>query len=384
MAKMTYGKASCNDYDDMVDLANYVFSHSYDKTDFPTLLPKLYKKDCYVAEHHYIVKEDGKIKAIVGSYPMTFNVCGETLKVGTVGIVSVHPYSRYKGYMKLLMNEAMEEMSINGTDLGCLGGQRQRYEHYGFTPCGTMIDFICDSDNIRYRFRGNFPSGIIFKEVISNEDEGLDLISNMHSRKKAYIERSKDKLFEIMTSWNHRIFGIWIKEKMIGYLSVSHDLGVIHEICIADTLLLAESVGAFLKQFGLNRVKIKILSVDADKIVQFSGLAEDVEIINVCNINVLNYAKVMKAFLKLKNSALPDGQMTVKILNKCNITISVTNNRADVWETNEKPDYTLTHLEAMQLFFSPVSAFSMGVMTGNSFAESLFPIPLFVERNDQA
>lgn len=80
-----------SDYEEIVDFANYVFSHSGGKTDFPSLLPKLYKREYNTMENHYIVKENGKIKAIVGVFPMDLMVLDKKLKVGGIGTVSVHP-----------------------------------------------------------------------------------------------------------------------------------------------------------------------------------------------------------------------------------------------------------------------------------------------------
>ena len=37
-----YLKADERDYEELVDFINYVFSHSGGKTDFPSLLPKVY------------------------------------------------------------------------------------------------------------------------------------------------------------------------------------------------------------------------------------------------------------------------------------------------------------------------------------------------------
>ena len=77
MPRLSYGRATVNDYDELIDLGNYVFSHAHTPHDFPTIMPKFYSRGCFNPDHHYIVKEDGRIKAIVGSYPMTYHVCGQ-------------------------------------------------------------------------------------------------------------------------------------------------------------------------------------------------------------------------------------------------------------------------------------------------------------------
>ena len=61
--KVEFLKAAEADFDEVVDFANYVFSHEY----------------------HYLVKENGKIKALVGAFPMELSVLGQTLKVFGIG-----------------------------------------------------------------------------------------------------------------------------------------------------------------------------------------------------------------------------------------------------------------------------------------------------------
>ena len=383
MSHITYGRAAINDYNELIDFGNYVFSQAHMPHDFPMMLPKLYKRSNFNPEHHYTVKEDGRIKALVGSYPMIYNVCGQQLKIYDIGIVSVHPYARSKGYMKLLMNEALQDMRVEGADLSSLGGQRQRYEYFGYSPCGALFTFSCSAVNIRHRFGKDFQPDITFKEILSSGDPDLDVIGKMHSRKKAFIERPRDLMFDIMTTWNNRILGVWRHKEMIGYLSVSQDLGAIQELYLTEASTLIEMIGAYLRQFCLQDVLIRLSSYETDKIAHLAGLAERTEVSNARNFNILNYPNVIKAFLKLKSGTLPDGRMTVRIQDKCTITISVADNGLDVRQTDENPDYIVSHLEAMQLFFSHVSAFFLGIMEGNDFAGRLFPIPIFVESNDQ-
>ena len=38
--------------------------------------------------------------------------------------------------MKKLMNMALEDMKKQGFHLSCLGGMKQRYEYFSYTPCG--------------------------------------------------------------------------------------------------------------------------------------------------------------------------------------------------------------------------------------------------------
>lgn len=392
MNHFTCERATAADHDALIDFINYVFSHAYDPTDFPTMLPKLYKKEYDIARHHFVVKEDGQIKATVGAYPMRLQVCGESLKVCGIGAVSVHPYARSKGYMKALMNEALAAMRDEGVALAFLGGQKQRYEYFGFTPAGTELTFTCTAANMRHWFSREgakqaalSDAGLSFKEITSPDDDALDEVYRLHTAKKAYVIRPRENLYDIMISWRNRLFGIYREEKMIGYVGAWPDLNGIHEICTADHTGLTEIVGAYLQQMKINEVRVKCAAFETEKIEALIGPAESMEAGQAYNYAVLDYPAVLKAFLTLKNKTapLPDGCLTVRIQGRTCVKISVRDRIPAVYETEDAPDYTLTPLEATRLFFSHSSAFSVGVMNGNAFARCVFPLPLFMEGSDQ-
>lgn len=69
-------KGSPEDFEDILDFGNYVFD-----IDFKELLPKLYNAKIDTAPNHLLVKENDKIKAMVGCFPLELNVIDITLKV---------------------------------------------------------------------------------------------------------------------------------------------------------------------------------------------------------------------------------------------------------------------------------------------------------------
>lgn len=421
-AGVTYGKASAADYDELIDFANLVFSQAHSNTDFTELLPKLYKRNRFVPESHYIVKENGRIKALVGAYPIIYNVCGEPLKVFSIGIVCVHPYTRSKGYMKLLMNEAMRDMKAAGMDLGELGGLRQRYEYFGFTKCGTELTFTCNETNFRHRFHGTYPSGLSFAEIAPGDRATLDAVAGMYARKPAHAERHADMLHDILISWKGKAYAIMRSGEMIGYMSAQLNRGVIQEIYMPDASLLVEALGVFISQFKIKDLHVVLPPYEAELARRLVGFAEETEIETDGNFNALNYPNVLRAFVKLKCAALsesfapalpdgctpalpdgcsqampdicapalPDGKLTVRILAAnadgadCNVTISVSGGKVDVRETGETPDYTFSHLEAMQFFFNPLSAHAYGPLASDAFTRALLPLPLNIDHNDTA
>lgn len=144
MSEIRIEKGCAGELPDILDFANYVFSQSSQPHDFRRLLPKLYGENSGSEGYHYLVREDGRIRAMVCAMPLSLLVAGKPLRAAGIGTVSVHPYARGKGYMKALMNRAMEDLKTQGYAMAFLGGMRQRYEYFGFTPTGTRASLPSD------------------------------------------------------------------------------------------------------------------------------------------------------------------------------------------------------------------------------------------------
>ena len=109
-----YCKGQPGELPEILDFINMVFSMHRVPHNFRTLLPKLYGTDCQTEWCHYLAKEDGQIRAVVCVLPIILEHSGHTITCATVGSVSVHPYSRGKGYMKQLMAMAADDMERRG------------------------------------------------------------------------------------------------------------------------------------------------------------------------------------------------------------------------------------------------------------------------------
>ncbi|MDR2102064.1 MAG: GNAT family N-acetyltransferase, partial [Treponema sp.] len=241
-----YTKAKGEDYDEVIDLANYVFSAARVPHDFPALLPKLYKKEYFMEGIHYLAREDGKIKAIIGAYPLAMNILGDVLPGRGIGMVSVHPYARSRGYMRTLMEMALEDMRRDGVVFSCLGGQRQRYEYFGYTPVGMQFVFECRQANIRHTLGKDFLPGFSLRLLSAADGEFIEGIRLFHEAKPARLERRGEKFFDILSSWTSRVYALLEGENLAGYFIYSPSEDTITEINLADPSRIPEAVGLFL------------------------------------------------------------------------------------------------------------------------------------------
>lgn len=127
-----YRQARPEERNEYVDLANHTFGF-----DIEELLPKVYYKGDHSDRITKVAEtESGKLVAENAVLPQTVHASGKTLLANFLGIMVVDPKYRGEGHMKELMKLQLEEMS-GQYHISILGGQRQRYEYFGYTSGGV-------------------------------------------------------------------------------------------------------------------------------------------------------------------------------------------------------------------------------------------------------
>jgi predicted N-acetyltransferase YhbS len=382
-----YTKAKGEDYDEVIDLANYVFSAARGPHDFPALLPKLYKKAYFMEGFHYLAREDGKIKAVIGAYPLAMHILGDVLPGRGIGMVSVHPYARSRGYMRALMEMALEDMRRDGVVFSCLGGQRQRYEYFGYTPAGMQVVFECRQANIRHTLGKDFLLGFSLRLLSAADGEFIEGIRLFHEAKTARLERRGEKFFDILSSWTSRVYALLEGENLAGYFICSPNGDTITEINLADPSRISEAVGLFLncpaKTGRPDRVAVIAQPHETEKLAALSRFAEDYTLSSAYSFNILDYPRMLGALLRLKaqTAALADGAASVKIGGET-LRIALSGGKASVTPAGSPPDMVLTPLGAAEFFFSSLAPLALPAIRDNPFLRSILPLPLFFESAD--
>jgi hypothetical protein len=327
-----------------------------------------------------------------------------------IGMVSVHPYSRSSGFMKALMNMALEDMKQDGVIFSGLGGQRQRYEYFGYTPAGLLYRFECSKTNIRHFLGREFKSGLAIKKLESNDTEFLEAIRRMHESKAARLQRRQDRFFDIISSWRSSIWAITEGRRFMGYLIYNPGDAEIAEINLEDLSRSPEVIGLFLEKgnYGASgnaeRVRVVVQPQETEKTAVFSRFAEDFSQSSAYSFNILDFPRFVLPFLKLKSSyrTLPDGKFALEIENGPVFSLGVSNGepslrQASLQEAKGKADLCLPHLEAMRFLFSAETAAAAGgtlasgaglavgtaaIVARSPFLQSLLPLPLSFESTD--
>jgi predicted N-acetyltransferase YhbS len=394
--KVQYDTAEPKDYEELIDFCNYVFSHAHGPTDFPALLPKLYRRENFMQGCHYTAREDGKIRAVVGAYPLRLNILGTVLPVRGIGMVSVHPYARSRGYMRTLMETALSDMRRDGIVLSCLGGLRQRYEYFGYTPSGIQVVFECRRSNVRHVLGKDFSPAFSVRPLNSGDPE-LAEVCRFHRSKAARFEREEEKIFDILSSWKNRVFAFMDGNKFAGYLVYSANENTIPEINLGEPALTVQALGCFLNHLGKtgdrDLVYVNAQPWETAKLEALSAFAEDYRITTAYSFAVFSWQPLLSTLLQLKTGAggriLPDGEASFRISRgntmtqtpECCFRIAVEQGKVRVSPDAGDGGIVLDPLQAVRLFFS-TSPWASPALLNNPFLRSILPLPLFFESSD--
>ncbi|MGC9395165.1 MAG: GNAT family N-acetyltransferase [Anaerolineae bacterium] len=118
------------EFEDFMRYVERAFGHSVNF--FRGFGPHIYEPIPEVCSWGYVMEEDGKIVSHVGVYPIEVVTAGVPLTLGGIGAVSTAMEARGRGYMTQLLYHAIDEMRAKGYPASWLGGDRQRYNTFGW------------------------------------------------------------------------------------------------------------------------------------------------------------------------------------------------------------------------------------------------------------
>lgn len=304
-------KADISQKADMIDFITYVFSYDHAPHEFKRLVPKVYADEIDVLnETHYMAMEDKKIKAVVSNRVMEEQVGAQTLRYGLIGAVSVHPYARGKGYMKMLMKMALDESRREGLDVMALGGQRQRYAYFGFERVGTNYQYMLNKNNIRHCLKDVDAAGITFDVMTQPNEEELDRVKALYERRPAHGVRPREYLFYIMRNWASELRIIKKDGAMIGYV-----YGNMAELALEDSRDLPAVTKAWFAQVSDAPLSFSVPMYEKEQCEFFTRICERMSILPVEMICVLNWQRMLQVMLEFKATFTPlqDGEAAFRI-----------------------------------------------------------------------
>lgn len=420
MTEFCTGKAS--DREDIIDFINMVFSQTGRPHNFKALLPKLYSDDSDTSACHFLAKEDGKIKAVVGLFPTELTAGGLRLKLGHIGSVSVHGYSRGKGYMKKLMAMALEAAAAGGYDALTLGGKKNRYQFFGFQPTEVVMKYIFVPENIRHQKLDTGSETITFEKVVSADSLYMDDIRALYEKRPAHMDRGDHvDFYKILSSWYNATYAVLKNGSFAGYINgggMQADDGapayggtqIFGEWGFKDISDFPKVIAAWFLQRKPSELIVCSPSYEREACELLGKYCENFGTVLGHSWHILNFGRIIEAFMKIKNGCEPldDGKMTLAIekydgsIELCKL--SVNSGKIQVCsETADADEYALyadraLHaavnavldekfagiglLDATEALFSEGGRYRDYGISGGLRFKNWFPLPLHIDDND--
>lgn len=107
---------------------------------FERLYPHLYRPTPELCASAHVLEREGEIVSHVGLFPIDAVVYGMPIPIGGIGAVATAPSERGKGYMSKLLYHVIDVMRAQGYVLSWLGGDRQRYNTFGWEQAGVVYE----------------------------------------------------------------------------------------------------------------------------------------------------------------------------------------------------------------------------------------------------
>lgn len=353
-----FEKSRPEDRGEIIDFVNMVFSMAHNPHDFKKILPKVYADGApfYGDATHFIDRTDGRVSACVAMLRVPMIVAGHPLTCGYIGTVSVHPYQRGHGSMRQLMAMAADEARRQGCAFMALGGQRQRYEYFGFSQGGSFAAYEINKSNVRHALKDADISGIKFKRV---EESDANLISAIHAIYETQPVHGSRPLPTFLTachSWVCELYAVMDGGKCVGGFT-ANEKKEIKELLLASASDVSRVVKAWMAENGGEPVKLIVQAHSSELNRILGDFVEDLSLRAEHSINVLNWPDTLRSYASLKQSWRPmsDGQWTFSEDGGASITLTMRNGQADAAALGLEPDARFTHLEAQQAVFSQTS-----------------------------
>jgi len=376
-----YRMATPADRNAYIDFINYVFSQAHQPHDFKALIPKVYGDGRESRAEHFIATDEaGNIRGCVACLPYEVNILGRELKIGFIGSVSSHPYGRGEGHMKKLMPMAEQWMIENGIDIGLLGGNRQRYEYFGYGKGGVRFIYTYDGNNVRHALRDVDCSDISICEITDENDARLDSIYQLFNAQPAHAVRERERFHVIAQTWNCKLYAVMRGEACTGYI-IANGSGDIAEWQMADPADHPKALKKWFQNCCARHIQISCQPTDTDWIDFLDETAAGMEICEDENQRIFNWPKALEALLALKQQlcGISDGVCCVKVDGEP-LCIRVENGQISISRENCENAQEVTAMQLQNAMLRPIAYHRKRNIGGAP--TDWFPLPLFYSTPD--
>ena len=355
-------RLTARDFPDAMDLMNMVFSMGGRPHHFQSLLPKLYQPEDSKMHAHFAIRRDGRLRAIIGHYPMTLSIDGQPFKASGIGAVSTHPEDRKGGLMRQLMLAVLAEMETEQIALSVLGGQRQRYGYYGYEKAGTLLRFNVSKTNLRHARPDLAGSRYRFSRLDPAEADP-QLVARLQAWQQAqpiHVARPQGSFMTILSSWYAQI---WLARdpdgQPAGYLVCNETGTGVSELIPAHETLYLPLAAAWVSQLAAGSADFNVPPWSTAAIADLGQIAEHEQFHPAYSLRINDFERLLPALLQVKAGLqpIPDGVFRIGLDledKKTVYALAYEAGQATCRPVDESADLVLDRLTATRLLFGPL------------------------------
>ncbi len=369
-----YRFARPGEEDEILDLINAVFSQKARPHDFARLIPKVYAHPGF-SRLHAVAEAEGRIRGTLAMLPIEVQMGGAALRCGYIGSVAVHPRFQNRGHMRALMAMQAEQARKMGLDFLALGGQRQRYEYFGFAKACLGFSFSVNAANVRHALKDAAPAKL---EPFPESGPERDALYALYEAQPSRCHRSRELFYETLCTYNSVP---WVLRDQAGipagYLVAMGD--EVTELVLRDETLLPGAIRAWME--GRKGCTVHCPGWNVRRAAALNAFAESCRVSDSQMLRVLNWENTLNAALAFRREIvpLPEGRRVIRVENTGALALEVRSNETQVSPVDDEPDLCLTEKQAASLFFSPMALLTVR----DPLLRCWLPLPLDIPVADQ-
>lgn len=377
---INYRLAEKRDMESIIDFANMVFSMLRVPHNFEEMLPKVYAAPNLQPEIHIVAEEDGRLCGCLGMLVYPLRVAGETLRIGYMGTMAVHPRVRGRGTMGTLMEKQIERGKELGLDMLVLGGQRQRYARHGYETCGATIGYSISAANVRHAMTQVDTNGLCFAPM---QQEDVSFALSLYEALPVSGARTAGNFLACVQSYREKPYMITKQGEPAGYLVTSQDGQRITELVMKDEMWILPAIKGYMEEKGMRSLRVDAAPYDAKLNGLLAALCEAYTVSPNCMLRLLNPERVIAAYMKLRAGIEPleDGRLVLSCGELGKVEIAVADGEVAVCGTDAQPELELSDQQAAMLLFG-YNRFGVPVDIRGKTPKSWFPLPLHIPEPD--
>ena len=289
------------DFEEAMDFLNLAFSVN-GAHDFARLLPLLYRPTERQMNCNYAIRKKGRIRAVVGLYPLTWQVGAAQLRVAGIGGVATHANDRGTGLMRTLMPHCVAQMRAQGYHLSYLGGQRQRYLYFGYERCGLKTSYSLSRTNLKHCFAAAPDLHLV--PIEADDGESIARAKALHDAQPVHCLRPLEEFYLHCLSWNSKPFaGLDGDGRMVGYLVAREGKGDVAEVHAEEDGRALDMARLWVEREG--RANFSVHPLNGDLAYDLGRCCEQAELSASGNWQIFDWVAVVDALLKAQHLKVP-------------------------------------------------------------------------------